>query len=118
MPGAICSVFIVSVHDRFRVAVRVETVPEPFEFFTQLAVVVNLAVVNDPGRCVGIVNWLLPAFKVDNCEAAHGQTHAVVEVIPVLVRTTMTDCVVHPLQQFPVDLSAVAANDACYPTHE
>jgi hypothetical protein len=29
----------------------------------------------------------------------------------------MTDRVIHPFKQFTVDLCAVAANDACYPTH-
>ncbi len=95
----VSAVLIVSVNDRFGVAVGVEGVTEFFEFLAQFEIVVDLAVENDPGGAILVVDGLLPAFQVDDGEAAHGEADRAVDVKTVVVRPAMADRLVHAGQQ-------------------
>jgi hypothetical protein len=105
------------VDDGFGVAVGVEGVTQFFELFPQLEIVVDLAVEDYPGTAISIVNGLLTAFEVDNCEATHRQTHRAVDVEAILVRPAVTNGVIHPRQQFLVNWFSVVSNDAYDSTH-
>src|ERR671913_314111 len=65
------AILIVSVNDRFRIAVGVKGVTKLFQLLAQLEIVVDLAVEDDPGAAIVIVDRLLPALPIDNCETAH-----------------------------------------------
>src|SRR5260370_4794724 len=73
MLHAVRTITVVSVNDRFGVTVGVKGVAELLQLFTQLKVVVNLAIKNYPRRSILIVDWLLTTFKIDDLEASHSQ---------------------------------------------
>ena len=116
--GTVSSELIVSMNDRFGVAVGVEGVTELFQLLAQLEIVVDLAVENDPGAAIVIVNQLLTTLQVDDREAAHRHSDRAVDVETILVRTAMPeDRVVHPRQQLLVNRVSVVSNDASNATH-
>src|SRR5437667_8574602 len=93
------SPLVVGVNDSFSIAVGIELVAELFELLAQLAIVVDLAVENNPCRAVLIMNRLLSVGEIDNREASHRQSDAVAEIEPVVVRTTMMNRFVHAREQ-------------------
>jgi hypothetical protein len=94
--GAVSAILVVGVDDGFGVAVGVESVTQLFEFFTQLEIVIDLAVEDYPGTPIEVVDGLLTALEVDNCEATHRQTGGTIDVEAVLVRPAVKDRVIHP----------------------
>src|SRR6185369_10439411 len=108
---------IVRVHNRFGVAVGVESVAQLLEFFAQLEIVVDLAVEDDPRAAILIVDGLLSALEVNDGQAAHRQTNGAVHVETVFIRAAMTDSFIHPPQQLLVNRLAVVPNDSCDSTH-
>ena len=66
MPGTVGAVLIVSMNDGFSVTVGIKSVTEVFQVFAQLALVIDLAVEDDPSATILIVNRLLPTFQIDN----------------------------------------------------
>ena len=101
----------------FSIAVGVELVPQLLQLLAQLAIVVDLAVENDPGGTVLIANWLVPAFQINDRKPAHGQAHAVAQIKAVVIGPAVTNGLVHAPQQLAVYRSAVTTNNACYATH-
>src|SRR2546421_2687568 len=93
---------IVCVNDSFSVAVGIELVAELFELLAQLAIVVDLAVENNPCRAVLIMNWLLSVREIDDRKTPHGQSHAVAEIKAIVVRTAMTNRFVHAREQLAI----------------
>src|SRR5690242_17247867 len=86
---------VVSVNDRFGVAVGVESVAEFLQLRSQLEIVVNLAVENDPGVSIPIVDRLLPMSEIDNRQPAHRQSNPVAEIKSIVIRAAMTNGVIH-----------------------
>src|SRR5215213_1162155 len=115
---AVSAELIVGVNDGFGVAVGVESVAQLFEFLAQLEVVVDLAVEDDPRATIRVVNWLLAALEVDDCEATHREAGRAVDVKAVLIGTAVTDGVVHPRQQLLVNWLTVVPNDPYDSTHK
>ena len=105
------------MNDSFSVAVGIELVAELFELLAQFAIVVDLAVENNPGRAVLIMNRLLSVREVDDREPSHGQAHAIAEIETVVVRTTMPNRLVHAREQLAINRSAVFVNYPCNATH-
>src|SRR4030095_1207548 len=95
MLGTVGSVLIVGVYDRFCVAVGIKSVTEFLQALTQLEVVVDLAVENDPCSPVAIVNRLLATLNIDNRKATHPQSHWPVKVIPLVIRASMANRIAH-----------------------
>src|SRR6266850_372666 len=89
------AVLIVGVYYGFGVTIGVEPVAKLLQLPAQLAIVVNLAVENDPGGTVLIMNRLLTAFQIDDRQPAHCQAHALTEIKAVLVRAPVTNGLVH-----------------------
>ena len=54
------------MNDGFSVAVGVKLVSQFFESLAEFEVVVDLAVEDNPGGAILIVNWLLAAFQIDD----------------------------------------------------
>src|SRR5437762_3196671 len=92
----ITTVAVPRVHYRFCIAVGVENVAELFQFLAQLAIVVDLAVEDDPRGVILIVDWLLAALQIDDREAAHAQAHWTIEIESALIGTAMTNRFAHP----------------------
>ncbi len=113
----VSAILIVSMDDRFGVAVGVEGVSEFFELLAQLEIVVDLAVKNDPRRAILIVNRLLPALEIDDREAAHCQADGSVDIEAVFVRAAMPDRFIHAGQQRFVNRLAVVSNESNDSTH-
>ena len=66
---------LVEVDDRLGVAVGRKTWPRALEVAPQLAVVVDLAVEDDPDGAVLVGDRLMAAFEVDDAEPAHRQAN-------------------------------------------
>ena len=111
------SPLVVGVNDSFSIAVGIELVAELFEFFAQLAIVVDLAVENNPCRAVLIMNRLLSVREIDDREPSHRQSHAIAEIETVIVRTAMTNGLIHAREQLAINRSAVFVNYSCNATH-
>ena len=60
------AILIVGMNDRFGVAVGIKLVAEFLEFLAQLPVVIDLAIENNPGGAILIVNRLVPALEIDD----------------------------------------------------
>ncbi len=117
MFGTICAVLVVGMNYRFSVAVGVESVPEFLQLRPQLQVVVDLAVENNPGAAVLVVNWLLTPGKIDNREPAHAQADGPVDVESVVIRTAMPDGIAHAPQQRFIDALTLAIYNSYNSTH-
>jgi hypothetical protein len=87
------------------------------EVFTEFAIVVDLAVKNNPRGAVGVVNRLLPALEINDRKTPHRQPHAVAHIETILVRAAMMNGLVHTRQQLAIDRRAITANVSCYATH-
>ncbi len=112
------AVLLVEMDEDLGVAVGGEPVPEPLQLLAQLAVVVDLAVLDDRDRPVLVGDRLVAVLEVDDREAPGGKSHAVGLEEPVAVRPAMDEPGVHP--PHPVEVRACAAlsrGDAANPTH-
>ena len=89
----------VEVHDGFGVAGGLERVAARQEAFTQRAVVVNLAVEDDPVAPIAAGDRLLAARQIDDREAAHADGAALVDVLPILVGAAMVDGAIHRVER-------------------
>jgi hypothetical protein len=90
------AIFVISVDDRFGIAVSVKSVTQRFQLFAKFAIVINLAVENDPGRAIGIVDRLMAAFEIDNRQPAHRQADSLAEIESIVIGSTMTNRIIHP----------------------
>jgi hypothetical protein len=93
-------------------------VAEVLQLLTQLDIVVDLTIEDDPRTAILVVNGLLTALEVDNGESAHGQTDRAVDVETILIGSAMTDCFIHPPQQLLVNWFSVISNEPYDSTHK
>src|SRR5690348_3017613 len=75
--------------NRFRVAARVESVAQPFEFLAQLAVVVDLAVEDDNGISVLGRHRLISGIQVYDFQPRGAQRNEIRLVNSLMVRPAM-----------------------------
>jgi len=106
------------VNDGFGIAVCIESVAEFFELRAEFQVVVNLAVENDPGGTVLVVNWLLAAFNVNDRKSPHSQTDSRIEVEAVIVWATVSYRGAHSRHEIVIDIQPVVTNNAYNSTHQ
>src|SRR2546421_5117771 len=118
MPGTVGAVLIVSMNDGFSVAVCIEGVAKLLQLFTKFAVVIDLAIENNPGCAILIVDRLLAAFHIDDRQPSHAQAHTLVEVEAVIIRAAMFYRLAHPGQKRLVHEGAVILDDAYNATHK
>src|SRR5438105_187915 len=67
--------------------------------FPQLAVIVDLAIKNDPDRLVLVGDGLMAAFDVDDRESTTSKGYRTINVKAFIVRSTMSDRVAHALEK-------------------
>src|SRR5207247_601075 len=81
------------------VAAGAEDVAAALELGLEVAEVVDLAVVDDPGRAVGRAHRLPPGHQVDDSQAGHAQAHARLDVHALVVRSPVLEGPHHRRQQ-------------------
>src|SRR5438093_1571691 len=64
-----------------------------------------------------IMNRLLSVREIDDREPSHRQSHAIAEIETVIVRTAMTNGLIHAREQLAINRSAVFVNYSCNATH-
>ncbi len=70
---------LVEVDEHLRVAVSREGVTGPLEVVPELAVVVELAVLDDLDAAVLVADWLVAGLEVDDRETARGEADTAVD---------------------------------------
>jgi hypothetical protein len=90
---------LVRMHDRLGVARRVEAVPERLELGAELAIVVDLAVEDDPDRAGLVVDRLPPAGQIDDAQATHAEAHAGADMDAFVIRAAVPDHLAHAVHE-------------------
>ena len=91
-------VALVHVEDDLGVGLRLEADALPGQLVAEGAVVVDLAVEDDPRRAAGVRDGLVTALGVDDGEAAAGEAHDVGVIDAVVVGPSVRLCGVHGTQ--------------------
>ena len=89
------AIALVQRDDDFAVAVGQEAVAVALELAAQLAVVVDLAVADQPDRAVGVVQRLLSAGQVDDRQPAVSERDERIVIDPFAVRPAMGQRIQH-----------------------
>src|SRR5687767_15956312 len=97
----------------FGIGIRLELVAEILELFPDFFIVVDLAVKNDPGGAVLIGDRLLAGFQIDNRKTTHRHSDMPLDIEAILVRPAVADCLIHAIEQLPVNRLPVPANHSC-----
>ena len=93
------AVFLIQVDDGFSVALRTIAVTAIFQINSQLSMVVDLAVEDNPDIRVFIRNRLMPSLEIDDAQPAHGQANIPFHKETIVIRSPMHDLLVHPGQR-------------------
>src|SRR6266508_2649874 len=107
----------VEMDDGFGVAVRAEDVTVALEVAAQFAVVVDLAVEDDPDGAILVRDGLVAAIQVDDAEAPHADGDAVPDVHALIVGTAMHHCAAHVANLVLEHGAAIPSNDSGYAAH-
>src|SRR6266513_6556475 len=99
MLRAVGAITVISMNDRFSIAVGVKSMSKFFQLLPQLEIVIDLAVEDYPCCSILIVNRLLTTFEIDDRETAHSQSHRTANVKAVFVGTAMPYRRAHSRQQ-------------------
>src|SRR5258705_6469069 len=99
---------------------RGEPMPPSDQVGSELPVVVDLAIEDDPDAAVLVADGLVAAREVDDAEAAHPHAEGTGQVASSAVRAAVDQDVGHPLQDIgvnrPLSLSAERAVDTTHGT--
>jgi hypothetical protein len=113
--------FFVQMNDGFGVGLRVKGMPPPLEVSAKVAVVVDLAVVDDPHRAVLVVDRLAAAGDVDDAEPRHPQAGSSFQPRSRVVRAPVIDGLAHSLERFggggPFGVTIDYAGDSTHNIH-
>ena len=98
------TVLLVEMDDRFRIGIGGETVPAGLQIRSELPIIVDLAVEDDPDRPILVRNRLMAAGDVDDAEPAHPEAHGAVHVDAFVVGTPVNDGLTHRPDDSRLDL--------------
>lgn len=105
--------------NRFGVATSPELVAFSGQLRSELLVVVNLAVEDDPHGAILVGDWLVTPDEVNDGQAPHAQADVSLEIEAVAVRAAVDHCPVHMLVQFRAHgLLRVGVYLTAYATHQ
>jgi hypothetical protein len=99
MLNAAGSIFFVQMDDSLCIALCAITVAARFEIFSQILVVINFAVEDDPDVSVFIAQGLMSGLNVNDAEAAHRQPDVLFDKEAIIVRAAVDDLLVHSGEQ-------------------
>ncbi len=102
MFNAVAPVLFVQVNNCLGIAVRAVTVSASFQPLTEVLVVVELSVVDDPDIVRFVADGLMAGLDVDNAQAPHCQTDIAFHKETVIIGTAMNDLPVHVSERFPL----------------
>ena len=86
---------------------------------SQLRMVVDLAVENDPDILIFIRQRLMTTLDVNNAEASHGQADVLFHEKPFIIRPAMHDAAVHAGEDVPFDVPVtIRKENAADSTHK
>jgi hypothetical protein len=88
------------------------------EHLTQLTVVVDLAVEDDPDGPILVADWLLAALEVDDAQPSHAESNTWTEIHAFLVRAPVHQQSAHRADFLFQDRFAVKANDSSNTAHD
>ena len=111
------SVLLVEVHEHFGVALGGEPVAASLELGPKLAVVVDLAVLDDPDRLVLVADRLIAAREIDDGQASRSEADVAVDVRATAVGAAVNEGLVHRSQDLGIDPFAVEPRDSADSTH-
>jgi hypothetical protein len=111
------AVLLVEVDEHFGVALGGEPMAAPLETVPELAVVVDLAVLDDMDRPVFVSDWLIAAFEIDDGKAPRGERHGPVDDAPFAVWATVTEGLAHRRERSRVDPGPVEGDQPADPAH-
>src|SRR5436190_15559662 len=103
----VSTVLVVEMNDGFGIGFCIELVAALFKVVSQLAVVIYLAVKNDPLSLVGVVDRLFAAGEVNDRQPSHGESNVLIDVKSVFVRPAVNDSMVHRFEDRAVDRAAI-----------
>ena len=116
---AVLAILLVEMNDGFGVALGAIVMAARDQALAQNAVVVDLAVENDPKCAVFVAERLVAGRKIDDAEAAHAQTYPLVDEHPVIVRTPVGHDVAHAAHQGRVGPGvSTELKDSCNAAHD
>ena len=109
---------LVEVHEHLGVAASREPVTPPLQVSAQLAVVVDLPVLNHVDAAILVGDGLVAAFEVDDREPPHREPHRAVHERALAVRPAVSHGLAHRLERGGVGARAsVERNEAANAAH-
>src|SRR5262249_1882999 len=100
------------MNDGLGVARGSKHVPAPGELSSELGIVVDLAVEDDPHRAVFVRDGLVSVREVDDAQPAHAERDAPAEMNALVVRPTMRHPAAHRADLTLGDRTATRAQDS------
>ena len=107
--------FLEQVKNGFSIAIRAKTMTLPFKFVTKRAIVINLAIENDPERLILVGNWLSPPAYINDGKAAMAQARVLAKVEALVVRSAADERTRHGTQVH--FINGFASNDSANSAH-
>jgi hypothetical protein len=118
MLNTFVSVFFVQMDDSFRIAFSAVAVATRLEIFSQILVVINFTVEDDPNVFVFIAKRLMASLNVDDAEAAHRQPHVLFDKEAIIVRPAVDDLLIHSGEQVTIHTpGSLGMKDTADSTH-
>ena len=108
---------LIAMEQHLGVAFGGEGVARGDQFVAQRLVIVDFAVEGDDQRTVLIVDRLLASAQIDDAQATMSQSHMLVDVVTLTVRTTVSDDIGHPLQGRAFDIDWHIVDESGDSTH-
>src|SRR5579871_1691116 len=90
----------------------------PDEFGSELHVVENLAIKDDPQRAVLVVDWLTAAGYVNDTQARMRKPNLGIDVKPRIIRAAMPNRGDHPPKRGSAAWIRSATHKSCYAAHD
>src|SRR5579862_1010097 len=119
MLNALASIFLVQMNNRFRVAFSAIAVATRFEIFSQILVVINFTIEDDPNVPVFITQGLVAGLNVDDAEPAHCQAHVLLDKEAVIIGAPVDDLLVHSGERVTIHTpGSLGMKDTADSTHD
>jgi hypothetical protein len=89
------ALFFIKVNDDFSIRIASENVSAGFELGAEFLEVIYLAVTHGPHGLVLVGNGLVPAFEINDAEAAHADCYSIGTIVPMIVRSPVNHDLSH-----------------------
>jgi bifunctional DNase/RNase len=103
--------------DNFGIGIGSEMMATPLQFGAKFRKIVNLSIEDNRDAVVFIEKRLVASGQVNDAQAAHAQTEAILDENPFVIRPTVHDLLAHVVNRFGADATAIRTDDSCYSAH-